>query len=78
MNIPSFKEFLDTLTEEDYAKFFGDGVKIPYNLSGITPENISALISNVAMTITASSAAYCARFLEAYHDWLAKQLSQEH
>lgn len=73
MNIPSFDEFLATLTDEDMEK-----IKSQVNVEKNTEDLNAKTNFDMMSAISHNSAKFCiaATFtlLRLYHDWLAKVL----
>lgn len=74
MELPDFKEFRSTLSEEKFADMFGKSIFNIYQIEDFTAESANALISKIAFDIMVKSAEYSLNLLEAYHEWLRTQL----
>lgn len=69
MNIPSFKEYLATISEENIQSI---EARMDRNLHTITPH----MRANQEDTIVALSTAVSLEFLAHYHNWLCKELAE--
>lgn len=78
MGFPSFEDFKRTLTEERLTELFSDMYNIHiYEMTALTQENISALVSNLSNELIGASVAANIRLLEAYHEWLSQDVSDQ-
>jgi len=74
VDIPDFKEFKSTLSEEKFVDMFGESMLNIYHIEEFTAENANAFISKIAFDIMVRSAGYSLNLLETYHEWLRTQL----
>lgn len=76
MNFPDFNDFLDTLTEDRLGELFGDIKQVEMvRLSNLSPETLSAFITNLRYETLGLSVSLALRILGEYHEWLSKQIS---
>lgn len=77
MNFPDFNDFLNTLTEDRLGELFGDIKQFEMiQLASLSPENLSAFITNLRHETLGLSVSLTLRVLGAYHEWLSTQLRQ--
>ena len=75
MNFPDFDDFLATLTEERLGELFGDIKQAEMvQLADRSPETLSAFINKLRHEALGVSVTLSLRVLEAYHEWLSKQI----
>lgn len=76
MSIPNFAEFEASLTSKDYEKFFGLPIARVFLTDNVTPEYINGLINQTVESVVLKNIEYTLNLLEAYHEWLRKQIDQ--
>ena len=76
VELPSFEDFLSTLTEEDYESFAGWDNLLMYRVkTPMTDEDLNALIQHLTSSVAAASGRFAVKLLMKYHGWLAQNLS---
>lgn len=75
MEIPGFSEFRSSLTKEQLKEMWKFDFYENIQITDIgDAANINALVKRVIDITVAYSAAFNFRLLEAYHEWLQKQI----
>lgn len=75
MLLPSFEEFLSTLTEEDYAEFSGrDNLMMFRVKTPLTDEDLNVLLQQLTSAAAAASGRFSIKLLQTYHNWLSQNL----
>ena len=78
MQLPSFDEFLSTLSEDDYKKFSSINtyhiiqLKDPPNC-----EDLSAALNQMTGYILKGSTKFSVEMLRTYHNWLSEKLEEK-
>lgn len=75
MDIPDFSEFINTLSVDKMAEFYGPPALNIYKIENVNPETLSMLIQQIFNEAMICSSKYSLHLLQTYHDWLSEQLS---
>ena len=79
MQLPSFEEFLATLSEEDYADMSGMNDMVMFQVkTPLTDEDLNALVQEMTSTVAVGAGRFSIKLLRAYHKWLTQYLKDEY
>lgn len=75
MNLPSYEDFIDSLTKDEIKTWVDDTNEEEFKLH-LLPLNEKAVNENLT-SITAINLTVSMNMLRAYHKWLSQQLSNQ-
>ncbi len=77
MELPSFEEFLTTLSPEDYADLSGKEEFVMYRVkTPLTDEDLNVLTQELTSAVAVASGRFSIKLLKRYHSWLSQYFAE--
>ena len=77
MELPSFEDFLATLSPEDYADLSGKEDLVMYRVkTPLTDEDLNVLMQELTSAVAVASGRFSIKLLRRYHSWLSQYITE--